>query len=386
MNANLKEYYLKIRQLLNNFSKKDYWDTFNQSDFFCFYDEEPIYITFLIDDGVKCLDIFMLDNQLEYLYDFVYSSSINIPPYGAENFYRLELKDKSKLDNYERLYLDLEVQTKVYAEGNLIPYLYEAGYDRDITYGYFFEVVYKLLKVLENLVNKELDNVYDMFQKDNCVYIYSDFKSSRYNYFQNYDFEPPFIKRRCKTYNSQMVHELKDIKRVDDNCYIIARYLPFIDKDTTIRPLLVIFIYENKKITITKYIKDEKPNYGDIFLGMLYDLLSENGLPKKCYFDFREFYYAAFTTLKHLNIDATLDTLEDYTTNYFEEALEEIFTLATSEYLDEDEMYNILVEGVSIFTAKLFTEMQKGNLLINQDEIDEKEDNELDFLDNNQTQ
>ena len=89
------------------------------------------------------------------------------------------------------------------------------------------------------------------------------------------------------------------------------------------------------------------------------------------------------------DLDGTLlNTLEDLTTDYFEEALEEIFTLANNEYLNEEEMYNILIEGVSIFTAKLISEIQKGNELLNVDDDDNLDDENDDIkeLDENQTQ
>ena len=78
----------------------------------------------------------------------------------------------------------------------------------------------------------------------------------------------------------------------------------------------------------------------------------------KFFFDFRDFYYASITTLKRLGVKSVLNTLEDFTTDHFEDALSEIFSMINSEYIEEDEMYNLLIQGASMLTSKLLDEIK----------------------------
>ena len=382
-----KDFYLKIRRIIDNFKNKEYFEVFKDYKIFCVYFMEiPVYVSFRYDDTLKRygMDIFTTQPQLEYFFDAYNSTSLNIPPYGSEEVFRFELVDKSQLDHFELVYLTLEAGTNIKNEGNLIPYSFEAGYDKDMANPFEFGIVYKALNVINNALNKHFDEILENLNKNECVNFFVDIKTFRCTYITYGELYPIFIERRCHNYNKAIVKEFKDTPKIDDTLYVVARYLPIINKDTGIRPLLIIFIYEHKKKYITKYIKDSKEEYKDIFMGMLYDLLSEEGLPKKILFDFREFYYASITTLKRIGVTGVLDTLHDFTTDHFEDALGEIFTMINSEYIEEDEMYNLLIEGASMLTNKLIEEIKKGNILLNSEE--DEEDKDIEELDDNQTQ
>lgn len=389
MNENVRKFYFKIRKILNKFKEKEYFDTFKEYNMFAvWFMEIPIYISLRYDELSKRygIETFINQEQQEYFFDMINSNNLNIPPYGAESYLRLELADKSSLDHYELIYLNLEVQTKILSEGNLIPYSYEAGYDRDMASGFEFGALYEALNIIDKELDKDFTHIYELFEKNESVNFFVSVPSFRCKYITAGELYPLFINRRCHNYNKAIVKEFINEEKIDDTCYVVARYLPIINKDTGIRPLLIIFIYEHKKKYITKYIKDSKEEYPDIFMGMLYDLISEEGLPNKFFFDFRDFYYASITTLKRLGVKSVLNTLEDFTTDHFEDALSEIFSMINSEYIEEDEMYNLLIQGASMLTSKLLDELKKGNILLNSNENEEEDNDDINKLDDNLTQ
>lgn len=353
MVINLDKGYLKILKHLQKnlieIKNNDYYDYFN--NLFIFNVNLDTYDNYIMFEKVGNrlgLNIFMYNDQIRYLNDYLRSNNALIPPFGFECYYRVELVNLADMFDYEKAYYE-KIGVKLQEEDNIVTYEYTIGYDGapifSFEIGEVDYIVHLFTKTLKRKLVEICDNKED-YELISFYYIADKLCEIDYG-----PFEPYIKKPRFKNYNKAIYNELKDHKRLDDSCYVISRFLPISNKG--VKPLLVFFIFEKAKKPITKYINDEVETHSDIFMGMLYDLMSEYGLPNEMIFDNRIFYVASYTTLKKLGVKPILNTTDDFATERFEDTISEISLMASQENINLDELFNLIIEGVTLTTAKL---------------------------------
>ena len=369
----LKQSLLKLKNLdVNELFDDEYLFKIN------YLDTELFLSISLGDEKNFGVDIYLTDEQSIYLRDTFDSEDYMIPPPGSESLYRIELIDAKDIEPYDRLYLHEFLGNNISKTNNLLGYTIRPGYDKYYIDNVTFDYLAYVLKRFSNELEKNLSLYYDRYKEN--LYPVMNFDSKKtITLFYDDVYVPKFEYKKFK-YHKGIVNDLKDKEKIDDTLYIISRFMPIPD-ERGLKPLLIFFIYENGKRSITKYINNDRHKYKEIFFGMLYDVLSENGVPKKVIFDFRDFYYIASRTLEVLNVDVVLNTKNDLATKNFEEALEEISNMTNGEEeLDDVSYFNLFVEGASILVGKLIEEysIDENEMDLEIDDNDEEIEEELD--------
>ena len=341
----------KIKYLLIELKENEYSDYFYEFlPINIIIDNFSNYLTFETINNRFGVNFYLYDEQIRYLNDIISSFSSLIPPFGFENYYRIELVDEKDMLDYEKIFYKKCQKMRINKTDNIISYTYEIGIDPEPINYYQLTIIENVLshfvKALRKKISEICNNLKDS-RRISIVFNKNKIENIIYDGFFFEDIPDP----RKKRYNKEIYEEFKEQKTTDEICYVISRFLPI--SNDGIKPLLVFFIFEKSKKTITKYINDNVIHHADIFMGILYDLISDEGLPKEMKFDNRIFYYASYTTLSRLNVSLVLDTQEDYATEKFEDTISEISLMAQQDNLKMDELFNLIIEGVTLTTAKL---------------------------------
>lgn len=341
--------YKEIRNIINNFIKKDYWNSFCSADIFYFDDskKKKTMITFLDSFFGESYGIqFFINNDgFNYVHDIFTSKNPDMISIGDCDSICAVLASKENLSFEDKEFLKA-CHARIKEENNLIIYRFKRGYAQRIANEDELKIILERLSYLDSLITNEYKDIIDAFEKGLSVVSYVNLEK----YLYNVSYLPlPYLEKnpKLKPVNEDFLNEYLNHSFLNDECYLFTSYLPIIVKETGVRPILLYFYFNDSNKSFLKFIIDEPKSYYEYIFGILDEVFAKYGKPIKMIFNNRDFYYFTKKTLSKLDIECEKTFNNEYVDENISTVISKIFEKTGDEVIEKESAALILIETLT---------------------------------------
>ncbi len=341
--------YKEIRLLINNFIKKDYWNSFCSADIFYVNDskKKKTMITFIDSFFGESygLQFFINTDGFNYVHDILTSKNPDMISIGDCDSICAVLISKENLSEEDKKFLSMN-KARVKEENNLIIYRFKKGYAQRIANENEIKMVLERMSYLSSIISNEFDDIINAFQNGLSVVSYVDLKECVYQL----SYIPlPYLEHnpKYKPVNNNFIEEYKNKTFISDECYMFTSYLPIVIKETSVRPLLLYFYFNESKKSFLKFIVDDPKTYYDYIFGILDEVFLKIGKPTKITFNNRDFYYYSAKTLNSLQIECERTDNNDYVDNNISTVISQVFEKTNDDVIEKESAVLLLMETLT---------------------------------------
>ena len=361
--------YKQIREIINKFIKKDYWNEFSSADIFYFDDskKKKTMITFIDSFFGEAYGIqfFINKDGFNYVHDILTCQNPDMISIGDCDSICAVLSSKEDLTPTDIKFLK-SCNARIKEENNLLIYRFKKGYAQRLANLEELNMVLSRLDYLGCIIANEYVDIKAAFENGYLAIAYVDLEK----YLYHISYHPlPFLESnpRVKPINENFVNEYKDSTFINDECYLFTSYLPIIVKETGVRPILLYFYYADSGKTFLKFIIDEPKTYYDYIFGILDDVFIKVGKPTKMIFNNRDFYYFTKKTLSSLQIECVKTDNNEYVDENISNVISRVFEKTGDDVIEKESAALLLIETLT----NVINEIESYDT-----EDDEKNDND----------
>ena len=341
--------YKDIRDIINRFIKKDYWNEFSSADIFYFTDNKnkKTMITFIDSFFGESYGIqfFINKDGFNYVHDILTCKNPDMISIGDCDSICAVLMSKEELSKQDIEFLK-SCNARVKEENNLLIYRFKKGYAQRIANFEELKNVFTILEYLSSIIANEYNDITLAFSNGLSAVAYVDLNEFIYHI----AYHPlPYLESnpRLKPINLNFVNEYKESNFINEDCYLFTSYLPIIVKETGVRPILLYFYFANSGKTFLKFIIDEPKTYYDYIFGILDDVFINVGKPTKIIFNNRDFYYFTKKTLSKLQIECEKTDNNDYVDENISNVISRVFEKTGDDVIEKESAALLLIETLT---------------------------------------
>ena len=341
--------YKEIRNIINRFIKKDYWNSFCSADIFYFDDskKKKTMITFIDSFFGESYGIqfFINKDGFNYVHDIFTSKNPDMISIGDCDSICAVLVSKEGLSPEDIQFLK-SCHARIKEENNLIIYRFKKGYAQRIANDEELDIILERLSYLDCLITNEYDDVIAAFEKGLSVVSYVNLDE----YLYNVSYLPlPYLEKnpKQKPKNEDFINEYQNKPFFNDECYLFTSYLPIIVKETGVRPILLYFYFADSNKSYLKFIIDEPKSYFDYIFGILDEVFIKFGKPIKMIFNNRDFYYYTKKTLTAINIECEKTFNNEYVDDNISTVISKIFEKTGDDVIEKESAALLLIETLT---------------------------------------
>ncbi len=325
-----KECYAELKKAMLRLYKKKAFEKFTYMNFFYLIDEKSHGIAVfnsLTSGNLPSLSFYLKDVGIQYLFDSYLSSTGLVHNGVFANMLVLSLVPRSDLTEEDIAFFKKK-KIRITQENNLLPCEFKEGY----MYQYFslskIKQVVEYLYYLNSLLDNELKDIEEAFQKEEIVLAGFD----TVNHLYELKFTKDFSLGRMPAYKKidfNFANEYKESTYVDDTCYIGRYFEPMKEDGQPYYDTLLVAYYEKKDTHIVQKISCKPHQFLEYCYGFLDMVFKKEGLPTKVVFNNRRLTSLLLKTLAYLDIEVVYHREP--------EQLDTIFLEYVQEILDETE-------------------------------------------------
>ena len=341
--------YKEIRDIINKFIKKDYWNSFCSADIFYFDDskKKKTMITFIDSFFGESYGIqfFINKDGFNYVHDIFTSKNPDMISIGDCDSICAVLVPKEGLNKEDTDFLK-SCHARIKEENNLIIYRFKRGYAQRIANEEELKIILERLSYLDSIISNEYKDIISAFERGLTVVSYVNLEQ----YLYNVSYLPlPYLEKnpKLKPINQDFINEYLHKPFLNDDCYLFTSYLPIIVKETGVRPILLYFYFSDTNKSFLKFIIDEPKSYYEYIFGILDEVFIKFGKPIKMIFNNRDFYYATKKTLSSLDIECEKTINNDYVDDNISTVISKIYEKTGDDVIEKESAALLLIETLT---------------------------------------